>query len=307
MLYPPLTPRRTGLLDVGDGHCVFWEDSGNPHGRPVVVLHGGPGAGCTDLSRRWFDPRHYRIVTFDQRGCGRSTPKGCLSDNTTWDLVRDIETLRGAMDVDSWIVFGRSWGATLALAYAEHHPTRVIAILVNAVFTARQAELAWLYGGGAAQLASVAWTAFAGAKSTASSVLHHYYRQLTCGDAGVEMAAAERWCAWEDRLTLGNRPRPPLTDYTALVRARIGAHYFVNAAFLREGELLDNARALADIPGIIVQGAADVVTPAATAHDLHCAWPGSQLRIVAEAGHATTEPAMMRALVDAGEGLALDR
>jgi proline iminopeptidase len=282
MLYPPVVPHRTGLLDVGDGHHVYWEVSGHPEGWPVVVLHGGPGGGCTDRSRRWFHPDYFRIVTFDQRGCGRSTPHAGIEHNTTQHLVSDLESLRVVLGIDRWVLMGRSWGATLALAYAEQHPNRVDAIVVSGVFTARRFELDWLYS---------------------ADVARACYRLLTCGTAAAQRAAARAWCAREDAVASTVSTPAALDDRTALARARIGAHYFLNRYFLVDGQLLVNADRLRGIPGVIVQGRDDAVTPSISACDLHGAWPESRLEIVDEAGHSSADSALMRALVDATDSL----
>ena len=281
MLYPPVVPHRTGLLDVGDGHHAYWEVSGNPEGWPVVVLHGGPGGGCTDRSRRWFHPDHFRIVTFDQCGSGRSTPHAAIEHNTTKHLIGDLESLRVVLDIDRWVLMGRSWGATLALAYAEKHPDRVDAIVVSGVFTARQFELDWLYP---------------------ADVARAYHLRLTSGTDATQRAAARAWCAREDAVTSAVT-LAALDDRTALARARIGAHYFLNRYFLADGELLGNAGTLRGIRGVIVQGRDDVVTPSISAYDLHAVWPESRLEIVDNAGHSTADLALMRALVDATDSL----
>lgn len=300
MLYPPLTPFRRGWLDVGDGHQVYWETSGNPQGLPALFLHGGPGGGCTDVSRRWFDPRRFCIITFDQRACGRSTPHGSLEHNTTPHLVSDIEALRFALGVERWIVMGRSWGAALALAYAEQDPARVAAMIVSGVFTGRRREIAWLYEGGAARLFPEPWARLLEPiAADGGGVMAGYHRQLTCGDPAVEIAAARAFCAWEDTLAAVRPAAPRQPDDRSLhARARIQAHYFVNGAFLPEGDLIARASRLAGTPGYIVQGRLDVVTPPATAWELHRAWPGSAWHIVPGAGHASTDPALMRALID---------
>jgi proline iminopeptidase len=282
MLYPPVVPHRTGLLDVGEGHHVYWEVSGHPEGWPVVVLHGGPGGGCTEVSRRWFHPDYFQIVTFDQRGSGRSTPHAGLEHNTTQHLIGDLELLRVVLGVDRWVLMGRSWGATLALAYAEQHPDRVDAIVVSGVFTARQFELDWLYS---------------------TDVAQAYYRLLTCGTAAAQRAVARAWCAREDAVASTEPALAALDDRMALARARIGAHYFVNRYFLVDGQLLVNAARLRGIPGVIVQGRDDAVTPSISAYDLHVAWPESRLEIVADAGHSSSDSALMRALVEATDSL----
>ncbi len=304
MVFPPIAPYRSGRLDVGHGHQLFWEESGNPRGVPAVVLHGGPGAGCTEFSRRWFDPRHYRIVTFDQRGSGRSTPHASIEGNTTEYLLADLEALRTALGIDRWIVLGRSWGATVAIAYAERWPERVATAIVNAVFLARKRELDWLYRGGAASRAPRAWCEFIAPIANHDSCPIEAYRTLLASeDCRVQLAAAQAWCRWEDTIAAALRSTRPVDDRIALARARIGTHYFAHAAFLREGELLANAHRLAAVPGRIIQGGDDVVTPAVTARELHRAWPGSRLQVIAGAGHASSDPDIMRALIDATDAL----
>ena len=289
---------------MGDGHQLHWEMCGNARGNPAVFLHGGPGGGCTANSRRWFDPDRYCIILFDQRGCGRSTPHASLEHNTTGHLIADLEALRAALDVDQWLLFGRSWGAALALAYAEAHPARVTAMVLSAVFTARDTEIDWLYRGGAAHRFPEAWSRFVApvAESDWGDPLPAYYARLTCGDANVESAAVRDWSDWEDAVSARPLATGVLDDAGRRARARIEAHYFVHHTFLEEGQLLDRAGALAGIPGAIVQGADDAVTPPGTALALHQSWPGSSLRLVPRAGHESTEPDMMRALVAATDG-----
>ena len=290
---------------MGNGHELYWEMCGNPHGRPALFVHGGPGGGCTANSRRWFDPARYCIILFDQRGCGRSSPHACLDHNTTDHLLSDIEALRVALDVDRWLLFGRSWGATLAVAYAEDHPERVTALVLSSVFMARQSEIDWLYRGGAARLLPEAWARLLEplANPDRADPIAAYYRRLTCGDAEVERAAAAEWCRWEDALSAAPPSHRVVDERGLRARARIEAHYFAHQAFLHEGQLLDKARRLTGIPGIIVQGQDDAVTPPETACALHEAWPGSLLRMVPGSGHESTEPSMMRALVDATDEL----
>lgn len=305
MVFPPIAPYRSGLLDVGQGHQLYWEESGHPRGVPAVVLHGGPGAGCTEFSRRWFDPRHYRIITFDQRGSGRSTPHASIENNTTEHLLADLESLRMALAVDRWILMGRSWGATLAVAYAERWPERVAAMIVNAMFLARRREVDWLYRGGAAHLAPVAWSEFIRsiAEHDRCRSIEAYHTLLTCADPAVEFAAAQSWCRWEEAIATALSVPRAVDNRTALSRARIGTHYLAHGAFLREGELLASAHRLQTVSGHIIQGRDDVVTPPATARELHSAWPGSRLQLVSDAGHASSEPGIMRALIDATDAL----
>jgi len=307
-LYGPTEPYDCGYLAVGGGHSIYWEACGNPAGQPALFLHGGPGGGCSGDNRRLFDPQHYRIVLFDQRGCGRSRPLGALENNTTPLLVADIEALRRRLDVEQWLVLGGSWGATLALAYAEAYPHRVAAMILRGVFTARSSELRWLYREGASLLFPEAWEAFASfiPEAERGDLLRAYHARLTCGSAALELQAAQAWCAWEHEvMTLLPQAAPPTRDDAALrALARLETHYFVHDAFLGEGELLAGAGALRGIPGIIVQGRYDVVTPPVTAWQLHRAWPQARLQIVPDAGHASSEPPIQRALVAATDHFA---
>lgn len=300
MWYPVIAPFESGWLAVADGHRLYWEMCGNPRGAPALFLHGGPGAGCTANSRRWFDPGRYCIILFDQRGSGRSTPLAGLEHNTTPHLIADVEALRGALGVERWLLFGRSWGAALALAYAEAHPLRVAAMVLSAVFTARTSELDWLYRGGASRLFPEAWARFvtAIADGDRSDPIAAYYFRLTCGDRDAERAAARDWCRWEDALS-GVPLNGLAADETRRARARIEAHYFRHDAFLIDGQLLAEAHRLRGIPGAIVQGADDTVTPSETAEALHRAWPGSSLTLVPGGGHESSHPGTMRALIEA--------
>ena len=312
VLYPPIEPYASGFLAVDSGHALYWETCGNPNGIPTLFLHGGPGGGCSATSRRFFDPSRYRIILFDQRGCGRSTPTGSLESNTTAHLIDDIETLRQFLHIENWLLFGGSWGATLALRYAQQYPQRVSAMVLRAVFTARQSELDWLYGAngrGAANIFPEAWARFVEfiPKPERADLIAAFHARLTGGDAEIETAAARAWCVWEDALATF-LPSPLFSDEVALRSlARIEAHYFVHRAFLCEGQLLADANLLRDIPGVIVQGRYDMISPMSTAWELHRAWPGSSLRIVPNAGHASSEPGIARQLIAAtdslGEGL----
>jgi proline iminopeptidase len=307
-VYPPLEPYEHGFLETGDGHSVYWELCGNPDGRPAVFLHGGPGAGCTPDQRRLFDPARYRILLFDQRGCGRSRPHASLDNNTTWHLVADMERLRAMLGVSQWLVFGGSWGSALALAYAETHPERVSALVLRGIFTLRRAELLWYYQDGASWLFPDLWDEFLAPIPPAErdDLMAAYRRRLTGEDAAARLAAARAWSLWEGRtLTL----HPALTeqfnsDSFALAFARIENHYFVHGGFLDEGQLLRDVHRLASIPGIIVQGRYDVATPARTAWDLHKAWPSAEFHMIADAGHAWTEPGILQALLAATDRLA---
>jgi proline iminopeptidase len=282
MLYAAIPPRRSGWLDVGDGHRLHWEESGNPGGCPVAVVHGGPGGASTARNRRWFHPDYFRIISFDQRGCGRSLPHASIDGNTTDDLISDLERLREVLCLERWILMGQSWGAALALAYAEAHPDRVDAMILASVFTGRRSELEGLYPPDLA-LAS--------------------HARLTCGVRTTELAAAHAWCAREDAVSSAVSRPPPPDDAAALARARIGVHYFLNRYFLRDGQLVANAARLQGIPGIIVHGRNDLVTPVAGAIDLHRAWAESRLHVVDNAGHSSCDHPLTRAIIAAADSL----
>ena len=310
-LYPPIEPSASGFLAVDAGHDLYWEVCGNPRGIPALFLHGGPGGGCSATSRRFFDPSHYRIILFDQRGCGRSTPTGSLESNTTAHLIDDIERLRRFLNIERWLLFGGSWGATLALVYAQQYPQHVSAMVLRAVFTARQSELNWLYGSngrGAANIFPEAWARFVSfiPQEERVDLIAAYYARLTSGDAIIESTAARAWCVWEDAISTF-LPSPLVSDELALRSlARVETHYFVHRAFIDEGQLIANANRLNGIPGVIVQGRYDAVTPPTTAWELHRRWSGSQLKIVPDAGHASSELGVMRELITATDSLSKD-
>ncbi len=304
-MYPSIEPYATGTLAVDSGHVLYWETCGNPKGVPALFLHGGPGGACSADNRRYFDPLRYRIVLLDQRGCGRSTPGGALASNTTAHLIDDIEALRKELNIERWLLFGGSWGATLALAYAQRHPLCVSAMVLRGVFTARQCEFDWLYRCGASQIFPEAWARLVAfiPDGERADLIRAYHARLTSGDAAIEAAAARAWCLWEDTIaTLLTFP-PSFNEAALRSLARIETHYFLHQAFLVEGELITNAPRLRGIPGIIVQGRYDMVTPPATAWSLHEAWPGSTLRIVPGAGHASSEPGIRRELIAATDTL----
>ncbi len=305
-LYPAIESRRGGFLDVGAGHNLYWEESGNEAGVPVVFLHGGPGAGASPVHRQFFDPAHYRIVVFDQRGAGRSTPLGSLEANTTADLVTDMERLRGHLGIARWIVFGGSWGSTLALAYAEQHPQACLALVLRGIFLGRPAEVEWfLYG--IRNVFPEPWREFAHFIPAAErgDLLAAYRRRLVDPDPAVHLPAARRWSVYEGSCsTLA--PNPALvadfaSDRVALGLARIEAHYFVNRLFLPDGFLLANVGRIRHIPAVIVQGRYDAVCPPVTADDLHRAWPEAEYHVVADAGHSAFEPGIRSKLVAAME------
>jgi proline iminopeptidase len=308
-LYPDIDAHRTGRLKVpGRVHELYYEESGNPNGKAVVFLHGGPGGGTEAKHRRYFDPAAYRIVLFDQRGCGRSTPFASLVDNTTWDLVSDIEVLRAHLGIEKWQVFGGSWGSTLALAYAETHPERVTELVLRGIFLLRREEIQWFYQQGASWLYPDAFEEYIGhiPADEQGDLLHAYYKRLTSTDPAVQSAAAKVWSVWEGRTSclIPNAELIARTagDEFALAFARIESHYFVNDGWLTGGrELLAKANVdkLRKIPGVIVQGRYDVVCPAKSAWDLHRAWPEADLRIVPDAGHAASEVGIVHELVAA--------
>jgi proline iminopeptidase len=309
MLYPAIEPFASGMLEVGQGHSIYWEQCGNPEGQPIVFLHGGPGAGCTPKARRWFDPRHYRIVLLDQRGCGRSLPHASTAHNFCQNLVQDLEQLRAFLQIERWLLCGGSWGTTLALAYTQQHRARVQGMVLRGVFTAQPQELDWLYApGGASQVFPQQWQAFATALGHVEDgqLLQAYAKQLQSGDAAQVTTAALAWCAWEDALSSIHpdvqAAAPDLPR--CLSMARISSHMFAHDPRLGAGSALWPVDYLQGVPGIIVQGQFDMVTPAHTAWRVHQAWPGSQLRIVHEAGHATADPAVGQALVAALDELA---
>jgi proline iminopeptidase len=308
--YPEIEPYDHGMLDVGDGHRVYWELCGNPQGKPVVFLHGGPGGGCTPTQRRLFDPEKYRILLFDQRGCGRSTPYASLEANTTWHLVADIERLRGMLGIEKWMVFGGSWGSTLALAYAETHPERVSELVVRGIFTLRRSELLWYYQEGASWLFPDKWEGFLAPipEDERGDLMAAYRRRLIDPDPAVQAKAARAWSLWEgETITLLHNQ-----DYSdqfgdthyAIAFARIENHYFVHEGWFEEGQLIRNAHRLKDIPGVIIQGRYDIATPPKTAWDLHKAWPEAKFIMVPDAGHAVSEPGILHHLIETTDAFA---
>lgn len=309
-LYPPLEPYAHGRLDVGDGHSVYWERCGNPNGKPAVFLHGGPGAGCSPVHRRLFDPTRYDVLLFDQRGCGRSTPHASLEANTTWHLVADIERLRAMLGVERWLVFGGSWGSALALAYAQTHPAHVEALVLRGIFALRRWELLWYYQHGASLLFPDKWEGFLAPipADERGDLMAAYHRRLTHPDHAVRLPAARAWSLWEgETITLLPDPaysRQHADDAYALAFARIENHYFVHAGWLEEGQLIRDAPRLREIPAVIIQGRYDIATPAATAWDLHRAWPEAEFVLVEGAGHAFSEPGIQAALLAATDRFA---
>ncbi|HZF16545.1 MAG TPA: prolyl aminopeptidase [Steroidobacteraceae bacterium] len=303
-LYPAIEPFRRGRLKVSDVHDLYYEECGNPKGKPVVFVHGGPGAGAGEKSRSFFDPKHYRIVLFDQRGCGRSRPHASLVENTTWHLVDDMEKLRERLGIERWQVFGGSWGSTLGLAYAQAHPDRVSELVVRGIFLLRRWELDWFYQAGAGYLYPERWKLFLAPipLEERGDLLQAYHRRVTGSDAKVARRAARAWSVWEAS-TSYLRPNEEnvkswSADKFAMAIARIECHYFVNKGFFyTEDQLIRNAERLRHIPGVIVQGRYDIVCPAASAWELHEAWPEAHFRIVPDAGHAALEPGIAHELV----------
>lgn len=305
-LYPSVEPYRSGYLDVGSGHEMYYEECGRPNGAPVLIVHGGPGGGCNPTMRRFHDPNHYRIILFDQRGCGRSRPHASLDNNTTWHLIEDMELLRRHLGIERWQLFGGSWGSTLALAYAETHTHRTEALILRGIFLLRQEELAWFYQDGCSRLFPEAFEAYQSLIPSAErdDMIAAYYRRLTDPHPAVRRAAACAWSVWEgSTLSLfpdSERIERFAAESYAVAFARIECHYFVHRGFFAsDGQLLSEAHRIAHVPGVIVHGRYDVVTPVKNAWDLKRAWPMAKLRIVPDAGHAMTEPSIVAELVAA--------
>lgn len=303
-LYPQIEPYRRFKLPVGDGHEIYVELCGNPEGKPVLVLHGGPGAGSSPFMRRFFDPRRYKIVLFDQRGAGKSTPTAVLDANTTWHLVDDIEKIRAHLEIRRWQVFGGSWGSTLALLYAQKFPDHVSEIVLRGVFTMSNAELQWFYGGGASRFFPEAWADFVDPipPEEHDDLIGAYYRRLTDEDESVQIRFARPWVRWENATAVLKPARgaPPVNGAYARAFARIEAHYFMNRGWLdADDQVLRDMDRVADIPGFIIQGRYDVICPPHTAVAVADAWPGSELVVVNDAGHALSEPGITSALVEA--------
>lgn len=305
-LYPAIEPYDSGHLAVGGEHQVYYEQCGNPDGKPVVFVHGGPGGGAGEDYRRFFDPEAYRIVLFDQRGCGRSKPYASLVDNTTWHLVSDIEKIRDHLSIEKWQVFGGSWGSTLALSYAQKHPERVTELVLRGIFMLRRKELLWFYQEGASNIFPDAWEKYLEPipEVERGDLMSAYYRRLTSDDEQVRVAAARAWSIWEGTTSLLYPDEGKIAetgaDEFAVAFARIECHYFVNGGFFEfEDQLLRGVDRVRHIPTVVVQGRYDVVCPARSAWDLQRAWPESDLVIVQDAGHSAFEPGIRSALLDA--------
>lgn len=305
-LFPEIEPHASGMLKLDDLHQMYWEECGNPRGIPVVFLHGGPGAGSTSAHRRFFDPKAYRIIVYDQRGAGRSIPLGELRDNTTPHLIADLEMLRRFLRIEQWLLFGGSWGSTLAIAYAEAHPDRCLGLALRGIFLCRKSEIEWfLYG--LREVYPEPWEKLSGflPPEERSDILRNYHKRLINPDPLVHMAAARAWSVYEGSCST-LLPSPETVAYfagevVALGLARIEAHYFTHNIFLAENALLDNASKLAGIPGIIVQGRYDMVCPLISAHELARAWPQARYQIIPDAGHSVWEPGILSALIEATE------
>ena len=309
-IYPPIEPYSTGRLDVGDGHSVYYERVGTPGAKPAAFLHGGPGGGISPHHRRLFDPHLYDVLLFDQRGCGRSTPHAGLQANTTWHLVADIERLRAVVGADKWLVFGGSWGSTLALAYAQTHPDRVSELILRGIYMLTKPELDWYYQFGVSEIFPDKWERFQAPipKDERGDMIAAYRKRLTSNDMAVQIEAAKAWAIWEGE-TITLLPSPDLSasfseSHFALAFARVENHYFVHVGWLEDEQLLRNAHRLRAIPGVIVHGRYDMPCPARYAYALHMAWPEADFHLIEGAGHAWTEPGILDQLVAATDRFA---
>ena len=310
-LYPPIEPYNQGKLKVSELHTVHYEESGNPQGKPVIFLHGGPGGGIAPMYRQYFDPQQWRIVIFAQRGCGQSTPYAELRENTTWDLVSDIEKLRQHLNIDRWVVFGGSWGSTLALAYSQTHPDSCKGLILRGIFMLRPSEIRWFYQEGTSNIYPDAWQEYVKPIPPAErdDLLSAFYKRLTSEDAQIRLEAARAWSVWEASTS---KLIPSLASKASFGRAefaeafaRIECHYFVNKGFLKsENQLLDNVDRIRHLPGVIVQGRYDVVCPMITAWELHQVWPEAEFIVIADAGHSVSEPGIKDALIRASDQFA---
>ena len=310
-LYPPREPYNSGYLKVSDLHTIHFEESGNPQGKPIVLLHGGPGGGCPPFYRQYFDPEKWRLIMFDQRGCGQSKPHAELQENTTWDLVNDIEKLREHLSIEQWVVFGGSWGSTLSLAYSQTHPDRCKGLILRGIFMLRQKEIRWFYQEGASYIFPDAWEEYVKPIpiNERDDMLTAYYKRLTSPDAQIRLEAARAWSIWEASTS---RLFPDLdlkqrfgTDVFAEAFARIECHYFINKGFLEpEDQLLLNVDRIRHIPAVIVQGRYDVVCPMMSAWELHRAWEEAEFIVVPDAGHSMSEPGIRSALIEATDKFA---
>ena len=304
-LFPPVEPYDTGFLKKGK-HEIYYEQCGNPKGKPAIFLHGGPGGGCGSLSRRFFNPKKYRIILFDQRGCGRSKPHTCLEDNTTWHLIEDIESIREILDIKKWLVFGGSWGSTLAIAYAQKHPKNVSQLVLRGIFMLRQKELQWFYQYGASEMYPEAWQGFLKEipENERDNLIEAYRKIFYGDDEEKKLSAAKAWSKWEASCSFINYNPDAVKDSLnaefALAFALIENHYFVNKGFLdNENQLLENVDIIRNIPAVIIQGRYDVVCPPTTAYELHSKWPESELVIAPFSGHSAFEKEITHELIKA--------
>lgn len=302
-LYPPIEPFNSGHLQVSDLHTIYYEEVGNPNGQPVVVLHGGPGAGCSPDMRRFFDPKHYRAVLFDQRACGRSSPLAVLEGNDTWSIVEDIEKLRTHLGIDKWVVFGGSWGSTLSLSYAEKHPERVTHLILRGIFLSRDLDNDWLYKYGASEIFPEQWADFCSGvtRQGNESWVEAYYRVLTGPDKDAMLAAAKHWSNWEYSIIKLVTTERPTEDQFALNFARIECHFIINRCFLEEGQLVRDAQKIAHIPTTIVHGRYDVICAMQNAYELHKLLPKSDLVVCPRSGHSMFEDEISDELVRAAD------
>lgn len=311
LLYPELGPYAEHRLDVEPPHTLYVEESGNPDGIPVLFVHGGPGAGCAAFNRRFFDPECYRIILFDQRGAGRSEPHAALENNNTQALVADMETIRERLGIDRWMLFGGSWGSTLALVYAETHPERVLGMVLRGIFLCRRRDIDWFYQDGASRVFPEYWQDFIApvAENRRHDLVSAYYELLTGDNELARMSAAKAWSVWEGRtatLRLNEGLEQHFSEpHLALSLARIEAHYFKHDAFLEPDQLLRDAGRLGGIPGVIIHGRYDMICPAENAYALHQAWPDAELQIIRDCGHSATEPGLVDALVRATSNMAV--
>jgi proline iminopeptidase len=310
-LYPAIEPYNQGKLKVSALHTIHYEESGNPYGKPVIFLHGGPGGGIVPMYRQYFDPQRWRIVIFDQRGCGHSTPYAELRENTTWDLVEDIEQLRRQLQIDKWVVFGGSWGSTLALAYAQTHPDRCKGLILRGIFLLRSSEIRWFYQAGAHHIYPDAWQEYLKPIpfEERNDLLTAYHKRLTSEDSEIRLEAARAWSVWEASTS---KLIPSQMSQASFARAefaeafaRIECHYFINRGFFtRENQLLENVEKIRHLPGVIVQGRYDVVCPMISAWELHQAWQSAEFIVIDDAGHSVSEPGIKDALIRASDRFA---
>lgn len=309
--YPSIEPYNQGTLKVSEIHTLYYEECGNPQGKPVVFLHGGPGGGCSPYYRQYFDPKKWRVILFDQRGAGKSTPHAELRENTTWDLVGDIEKIRVHLNIENWFVFGGSWGSTLALTYSETHPERCNGLILRGIFMVRKKEIHWFYQEGASNIYPDAWDEFLKPipEAERGDLVAAYYKRLTSEDSKIRLEAAKAWSIWEGS-TSKLMPNPANiagfgNSYFAEAFARIECHYFINNGFFEEENfLLKNVDKIRHLPGVIVQGRYDIPCPVVSAWELHKAWPEAELIVVQDAGHSMAEPGIKSALIEATDKFA---